>query len=240
MDQDHMTTGFTDAQLPWEGAFVLEDFRKLRLSLGIDAAKSYMYLSRQVQRWPKQLVLHVCRIECALRVNDQDAIYAAVLDLFYILEDKGHALRERMLCKASHHLSIVQQSALERGLNGQLSSQGMPYSSCSVLHDGSNANSEENDFLLITKTHNQAMTLDPLDTARLCLEAGQIEQAQEILESQLEVETERAEIRRDLLEIYCATRDTAGFMNSYQLLQIRGCLDQSWIDSVSLFSTSKM
>jgi hypothetical protein len=237
MEQKHVTTQISDMDFPWEGAFVLEDFRSLRLSLGVNAARCYSYLGRQIQRWPKELAFHVCRIECALLLNNEDAVYAAVLDLFYILDAKGNALRQRVLGKVSHHLSIAQQSALERCLNGQLPSRNLPYSSRSVLHEGMHP-SEKNALLLPTTDNNQSSVLDPVNTARLCLESGQLEQAQKILESQLAIEPEREEIRQDLLEIYCATRDEANFMASYQLLQVRGLLDDSWKDAVTLFSTA--
>lgn len=235
MDQQHKTPANVEEHFPWEGAFVLEDFRRLRLSHGINAPESYIFLTRQIQRWPQELSFHVSRIECSLRMNNEDAVYAAVMDLFFILEDKGKALRKRVIDKLGNKLSNELKSAFEQVISGQTTLRSLPISSLSVLHDGLLT---EHINLDLPVSSSQITALDPVNTARLCMESGQIEQAQEILESQLEIEPEREEIRTDLLEIYCATRDKARFMTSYQLLQFRGCLDNSWEDAATHFATS--
>ncbi|MEE9412290.1 MAG: hypothetical protein V3V22_04480 [Methylococcales bacterium] len=234
-----MTTVISDNYFPWEGAFVLDAFRNLRLPTGVNAITRYIFLSRQVQRWPKGLAFRVCRINCAIRMQDQEAVYAAVLDLFYILEDKGQAYRQRILNKVSDHVADEMKSVLEQAISGEISSDNLPYSPRSVLHDG--MRSEDKEFEVVTSTSTLSMMspdLDPVNTARMCLESGQIEQAQDLLEIQLEIEPEREDLRRDLLEIYCATKNATAFHSSYQLLQIRGCLDKSWNEAVSLFAMS--
>lgn len=230
-----MTIETVNEHFPWEGAFILDDFRNLRLSRGINAVKSYAFLTRQIQRRPQELAFHVCRIKCALQMRDEEAVYAAVLDLFSILDDKGLALRKRMLSKVADSLSSQIKTELGQVLSGQLSAQSLPYCACSVLHEGM---SVERVDLGLPTPDKQVTALDPVNTARLCLESGQIEQAQEILESQLEIEPEREEVKADLLEIYCATRNASSFKASYQLLQFRGCLDNAWKDAVSFFATA--
>jgi hypothetical protein len=238
MEQARMNIVISDKHFPWEGAFVMETFRNLRLPVGVNAETSYMFLSRQVQRRPKGLAFHVCRIDRALRMNNEEAVYAAVLDFFYILEDKGQEFRQRILNKVSNHLSEELKIALEQAVNGQIPSRSLPFSSFSVLHDGIHGEGQELVSITSTSTSsNQSTDLDPVNTARLCLESGQLEQAQEILESQLKIEPERVEIRRDLLEIYRATQDAEGFRSSYQLLKTHGCLDKSWDEAISLFTT---
>ncbi len=236
MKQAHMNTAVSENHFPWEGAFVLETFRNLRLPTGVNAVTRYMFLSRQVQRWPKGLAFHVCRINCAIRMNNQEAVYSAVLDLFYILEGKGQAFCQRILSKVSEHLSDEMNLVLEQVVSGEISSGDLPYSSRSVLHDGMRG--EDKNFMVVTSELSIiSPDLDPVNTARMCLESGQIEQAQDLLEVQLEIEPEREDLRRDLLEIYCATKNATGFHSSYQLLQIRGCLDKSWNEAVPLFAT---
>ncbi|MEE9426381.1 MAG: hypothetical protein V3V18_15595 [Methylococcales bacterium] len=235
-----MTTIISDKHFPWEGAFVLETFRNLRLPVCVNAETSYMFLSRQVQRYPKGLAFHVCRIDRALCMNNEEAVYAAVLDFFYILEDKGQEFRQRILNKVSNHLSEELKFALEQAVSGQIPSRGLPFSSRSVLHDGMHSDDQELVIIATTTSSNQSTDLDPVNTARLCLESGQLEQAQEILESQLKIEPERVAIRRDLLEIYRATQDAEGFRSSYHLLKTHGCLDKSWDEAISLFTTLKL
>ncbi len=239
MQQQNLITESSDRRLPWEGAFIPKELGRLRLSLGRNVVRSYAFLSRQIQRWPKHLVFHVCRIECAMCMDEEDAIDAAVLDLFYVLEDKGQNLRQSILDKIGHKMSGEMLSSLKQALHNHNPLQILPFTSRSVLHDGQ-CEGEMDLLILITDDKENSDVLDPVNTARACLESGQIEQAQEILEAQLKIEPERVEIRTDLLEIYCATRDEVSFMTSYQLLQLRGCLDDSWETAVNFFSNSQL
>ncbi|MCH9699583.1 MAG: hypothetical protein K0U68_15910 [Gammaproteobacteria bacterium] len=234
MKQKHQDNKFSEMDLPWEGVFERARFRKLRLSRRLNAESSYEFLCRQIQRYPKKLAFHFCRIKYAIKMKDSEILYAAVLDLFYVLDSKGNSLRKKILDNVGNLMNESHRTHLQRVLNGDLSSRHLPFSSRSILHDG--VKHEDSIELFDTSVKAQQSVLDPVNTARMCLEAGQLDQAQEILESQLEIEPERAEVRRDLLEIYCATKDEHGFKTSYQILEIRGHLDEEWKQVASDFA----
>ncbi len=233
--QERWSTDVSDISHPGLlGAFMLDDFRHLRLPRSLKLVSTYQFLTRQVQRWPKQLSFHFCRINCAIRIKDEEIVYASILDLFYVLEEKGQPLRERIFARVTAYLPKDMLLHLESALNGKISYRELPFTKSSVFHDGMQA-SDETDKLFFEKNDDQVSIVDPVSTARQCLEAGQLEQAQEILESQLEIDPDRLEIRQNLLEIYCATKDKVSFMASFQLLKTKGFLDESWEDAVSLF-----
>lgn len=207
----------------WEGIFGLENFIRLRLPEQVDVESVYLFLTRQIRRRPTLLSLHLCRIRAAA-LMDEGALYAALLDLFWVLEEKGYRLRRRMLHRARKWLSEEHSCVLQQCLSGRIPSRRLPFSPRSVLHDGRWGVGED----LIQAADDASEALDPVTVARLCLEAGQIEQARDILASQLHVEPERAEARQDLLEIYRATQDAAGFWQSYRWLEANSCLDEAW------------
>lgn len=234
MKQKHQDNKFSEMDLPWEGVFERARFRKLRISRRLNTESSYEFLCRQIQRYPKKLAFHFCRVKYAIKMKDSEILYAAVLDLFYVLGNNGNSLRKKILSNLGNLMNESHRSSLEQVLSGNLSSRNLPFSSRSILHDGvSHENSIE---LFDTSIKAEQSVLDPVNTARMCLEAGQLDQAQEILESQLEIEPEREEIRTDLLEIYCATKDAQSFKTSYQLLEIRGYLDEKWKQVASDFA----
>lgn len=205
----------------WEGAFWLDEFLKLRLPPNVGHRAVYGFLTCQVRRWPRKFQFHVLRIRTALLV-DGEVLYAALLDLFLTLE-KGQALKQRMLRWARKRLAFTRLAALEECLAGRLNARQLPFSPRSVLHDGMWGQAVDLSAFEATDR-----SKDPIAVARLCLEAGQLEHAREILVSQLQVEPERAEARQELLDIYRATQDAEGFWQSYRWLEANRCLDEAW------------
>ncbi|MCX8049337.1 MAG: hypothetical protein N3A55_06720 [Methylohalobius sp.] len=193
----------------------------LRLPANADLDAVYAFLTRQIRRWPYKLQFHVCRIRAAAAL-EKEALYAALLDLFWILGEKGQSLKQRMLEWSRRRLAPARLVALEECLAGRITAQQLLFSGYSVLHDGLWGQPLDWSFDAAEGKK------DLLAVARLCLELGQLEQAKEILSEQLKVEPERQEIRHMLLEIYLAVQDAEGFKQSYLWLEANGCLDEVW------------
>ncbi len=212
----------------WQGAFHRDEFLRLALPRGVSVQAVYEFLTRELSRHPNCLAWHVCRIVAAQ--FDPEALYAALLDLFWVLEDKGERLRRRVLGWAEKRLAPDHLAALEECLAGKIGVRQLPFSPRSVLHDGA-----WGQVVDLPVAQADEAKPDPLTVAQRCLELGQLEQAREILMAQLEVEPQRLEIRQTLLEIYLATQDGDGFWQSYRQLLTLGCLDNHWRSASARF-----
>lgn len=206
----------------WEGGFWREEFAKLRPPANAGPKDVYAYLTRQVCRWPDKLQFHVCRIQAAASL-DQEAVYAALLDLFWVLGEKGQSLKQRVVGWAQRRLAADRLAVLQACLTGSLKVRQLPFSPRSVLHGGMWGEEVDLSSTEVTETRK-----DPLVVARLCLELGQLDQAQEILTGQLKAKPDCLEVKQALLEIYLATQNAEGFRQSYLWLEACGCLDESW------------
>ncbi len=205
-----------------EWVFWLDKFFQLKLPATIEAKAAYAFLSYQVRRYPKRLELHLCRILAAALI-EEEALYAALLDLFWVLGNKGAALKKRMLKVMHSRLAADHSLALEEYLAGSKTVRELPFSARSVLHDG--ALGKELD---LPPEEAETVREDPLKVAQFCLELGQLDQAQEILAAQLNEHPYLAQVRQALLEIYLATQDREGFWRSYRQLEESGVIDESW------------
>jgi hypothetical protein len=214
----------------WEGVFWQDRFSQLKLPAAKEAKAVYAFLSYQVRRRPKKLELHLCRILAAALI-EEEALYAALLDLFWVLGSKGTVLKKRLFEGMRGHLTADHSLALEECLAGRKEMRELPFSARSLLHDGTLG-----ERLDLAPEEAEATRDDPLKVAQLCLELGQLDQAQEILAVQLDKSPKRAEVRRLLLEIYLATQDREGFWQSYRRLEESGVLDESWRKAEVQFS----
>ncbi|GAB4358961.1 MAG: hypothetical protein Kow0060_13260 [Methylohalobius crimeensis] len=219
----------------WEGIFFLEPILHLHVPGQVDSESVYDFLTRQIRRRPNLLALHVCRIRIALN-QDPETLFGALVDLFWMLGEKGRGLRKRMLRESRRRLPEARVSLLEQCLRGELPVRQLPFSPASVLHDGMQASQTS----LIPSTEEISESVDPVAAARLCLEVGQLEQAQEILSAQLQIQPESEVVRRNLLELYRASRDTEGFWQGYRWLKDNGHLDEAWEASVPWFERKRV
>lgn len=92
---------------------------------GLDAAtpaserpRLARYLSCRVSRQPHDLLAHTRRILLMREQRDAEGCYAALLDLFFILDGRGSAIRGRLLRQCGDMLDGAQKSQLQ----GQLRS----------------------------------------------------------------------------------------------------------------------
>ncbi len=219
-----------DAEIEFpEMEFHREEFLSLHIPIGLEE-QSYDYLTRQVSRHPKTLPYHLCRIKVAI-TRHEEAVYGALIDLIWVLEDKGRNLQKRMVSAARKWLSEDRYDLLTQYLFHRLPCSSLPFSHCSVLHDGSWGDVE----FLVEPQSARSAGIDLLQVANDCLELGQIDQASEILEDLVSRLPENSQARQALLEIYRATRDTERFLRSYRALETQGHLDPAWREAFETF-----
>lgn len=186
---------------------------------------AYDFLTRQVSRNRHCLSLHVCRIMAAIN-QPQEAVYGALVDLFIVLNGKGRPLQLRMLQAARKWLDDERYHRLMDCFKEHRDPAALPFSPRSLFHEG--VWGEIKPLFDIAAPSQEHSRLDPLSVAKGCLEAGQIEQARELLEEELKRSPERQELRNDLLEIYRATHDLERFMSNFRYLDSVGINDSAW------------
>ncbi|HHJ38964.1 MAG: hypothetical protein AXA67_10795 [Methylothermaceae bacteria B42] len=121
---------------PWQGAFFTGQIRLLQWSDDWPPDTAYAFATQQVRQLPYQLQFHLCRIYFALVRRNQDALYASLLDLFWVLGRGGFDLKKRMLKGARPLLEEGRYLALMACLKNEITPRQLPFSSLSVLNDG--------------------------------------------------------------------------------------------------------
>jgi Tfp pilus assembly protein FimV len=197
-----------------EDIFQISCFTGLKIKANT-CSRALDYLAHRVARAPGDLRSHVQRINEHLKQQDAAGVYGALLDLFIALNDKGLALRKRMLNSARPALKPPLHKALlavvEQGIDA---TEMMPLSRASVLSKGFTGNNQ-----LVRRAESpETVARDPLQEAREHIEYGQIELAIELLEQAALKDPGRVELQYDLLEIYERTRDKEGFTKMHQSL----------------------
>jgi len=211
---------------PWQGVFFAGHIRLLQWSDDWPPESAYAFASQQVRHSPSQLQYHLCRIYFAFVQRKQESLYASLLDLFWALGKAGSNLKKRMLKGSQPLLAESQYQALASCLKNEISHRQLPFSPLSVLHDGVTGSLR---LIEAEPVNAKRDEIDPVLAAGLCLEAGQTDQAREILEEVLWQEPDRLDVQKDLLEIYEATKDLEHFEMSYQRLQSKtNALLQDW------------
>ncbi len=212
-----------------EPAFHLDDFLALQVPESLKQ-QSYDFLTRQVGRKPENLALHVCRIKAAAFHNGE-AVFGSLVDLLWILKNRGRPLQQRMLMAARKWLPTEYQETLHRYLVGQLTLQSIPFSPSSLFQEG-----VWGEVLFLNELPgDKSSSYDQVVVAKECLEAGQLDQAMEMLEDVLIQTPEITVVRQELLEIYQATNEAERFWCSYGHLEAKGISDSAWRETAEWF-----
>ena len=162
------------------------------------------YLSHQVSRLPDALSSHVQRVCLHAAAKNSEQTYAALLDLNFVLGDKGLRLRKRLLFQCKEVLEESHYKALtERTIQPANQQSHCPWSKYAVLY----TIPSNNQIVSRSEPRTDLEQLDVINEARDFLDNGQLTEAQTLLENALIESPERADIATDLLEIYRHTRN---------------------------------
>lgn len=139
---------------------------------GVDSERYYQYLTQMIQRNPQDLSLHVRRISLAVKLKDKKRTPAALLDLYWILGNRGKELRVRMLHHAKNWLSNEQlsgfRSAEQRDIRPEETWTHLPGSTMSTGQTG------RFDFLL-PQNANDVVDCNNTDSFLRLLKLSQLE-----------------------------------------------------------------
>ncbi len=216
-------------EVEMDAAFQVPETGDLRLEKAGESTLDY--LTHQVARLPVDLRNHCRRIILQYDLGSPDDLYSSLLDLFFVLGNRGHGLRKRMLEGAKARLSKEQYTSLLDCLDDDIySAKSLPTASASILSQGIVGVRQ-----LVSKTVDSdraALPIQetgPLAEARACLEYSQIAEAQKILENALQKQPDEMEIHMELLEIYRSTRDKESFLTAFEQIDpARNPVPDAW------------
>lgn len=77
-----------------------------------DAARQLAFLEMYLARQPDDLTRHAERVRIACQLNDGEAIYGALVDLFIALSKRGVGLKSAMLSQTALQLEQAQRRFL--------------------------------------------------------------------------------------------------------------------------------
>ncbi len=188
------------------------------------------HLVFQISRKPDNLLPHIQRIYHCFQENLTEQLYAALLDFFIILQNRGKTLRLRMLRGSMSRLSKQHNALLLAYLDKQTA---LPGNSFSVLHSGRVGNT---DFIKVADLPS-ARDHDPLQLARDFINYSQLAEAKDVLERAILEQPQNSTLSGLLLELYRSTQDISGWrrmMNFYT--QQQEVVPADWDDAKSFFA----
>ena len=193
----------------------------------------YQQTVYKVSTKPKLLISHLQRIYFTYSHNMADQLYAALVDLFSVLDGRGKELSGRMVSSTRSLLSEEQLGLLVNYLKHPKKSL-LHGNNFSVLTTGLVGSG----ILLIEQKNVEAVAVhDPLVIARDYVEYSQLDSAIETLEAGVLEDPDREDLQTDLLELYKVTKNIQAFSKFRDLL-IEKKLDLSsgWQDLTDYFA----
>ncbi len=212
-----------------EPAFLIEESPELDPLCPGTADDIADYLAYSVAAAPDNLLRHTQRIFHHYRLNDYDGLYAALLDLFVALGQRGHELRRRLLNGARTRLRRDCYACLDHWLRSELVPHWneLPLVNRSVLTPGIVGLLD----LVRVSVDTSDEDRDPLVEAREHIEYSQLDQARAVLEEALSRQPDRTDLQAELLLLYRATGDLDNFLRiRKKLQQIQDSLPTIWDD----------
>ena len=162
----------------------------------------------RIARRPKKLLTHLQRIYYCFHSNLDEQLFAAIVDLLYILNKRGEALSWRVVFGAKSKLTSEQFNQLKDYLKDAYKlPAALPNSRYSILTKGMISTK----VLVQCDKVEQKYDYDPLELALDYIEYSQLDEAKQVLEMAILEQPERLDIHQELLALYRSTRDVAGF-----------------------------
>jgi hypothetical protein len=206
-----------------EPAFAIDGDKSVRLSREMADSMAPDYLAHWVARHPLDLVRHVQRINLHSDRAEPERLFAALVDLFIALGERGAALRGRMLDGARQLLGHEQVNLLQQSLvNGLTANHRLDV-------PGSMLSRPVMGVLdVVARSARPSVARSALEEARALVDEGHIEAAQSLLETALPANPHHTELAEELLLVYRATRNQQGYLRTRQMLEAADALPRTW------------
>lgn len=217
---------YTPPELPV--SFALAPQKQLKVSnLYHSPLKVWKYYSHHITRFPLDLRAHAQRLFLLLDSDMSGLLAGATQDLFIALSEKGEDLRKQMLEIVKPSLATKDIAHFETWLStGER--QDFEYKAGSVLDQGLPCKAQK----LVTPVQVEeepASYGSAIEEAQACLEYGQVEEAQKILEDELTRDINNIDVTQELLNIYQYIRDREAFDATTEKLLAAGVeLSEGW------------
>ncbi|MCK5917108.1 MAG: hypothetical protein KAG34_01690 [Cocleimonas sp.] len=215
-------------------SFGLAGERHIQIDEGYDPVSAWRALSHHVVRYPRDLRAHAQRILLGQHNNDVSSFLPGSLqDLFLILENNGYALRKNLLDLSKQHLTEQDVSFFTHWIKQNAKNDKMHHCwrAGSVLSTGSCGGESLLNQQKQNKESSTATYTDVLEEARSCLDYGQLDVAQQLLEDEILKSPESKEIEQELLTIYQHSRNKDQLTAlSKKLVALGVTLSEEWVE----------
>ena len=172
----------------------------------------YQQIVYKVSTNPKQLISHIERIYFTYRQGMVEPLYAALIDLFSVLDGRGKELSKRMVSVA-HSLLTEDKAKVLASYLADKNTSLLAGNKFSVLTKGLVGSG-----ILLTEKNKKVIEHDPLAIAKDYVEYSQLDAAIETLETGVLEAPERLALQLDLLELYKVTKNVQAFTKMHGLL----------------------
>lgn len=208
-------------------SFTLATEKRLQLKdiQDLDAMSAWRHYGYHIGRYPQDLRAHVQRLLTGIDAGLKDRLPGALQDLFLSIGDNGFSLRETMLELSKASLTVDDASFFETWLmSGR--PENLQWREGSVLTDSF---SHMDKLVVPEKDESETGYLTVIDEVQSYLEYGQIDAAQQLLETELEKTPADIQLAQELLNIYLYTRDKDSLEKMTGQLQQAGVeLSEDW------------
>lgn len=202
---------------------------ELLLFASDDGADYLNKLTSKICRKYKDLLTHLRRIYFCYQKSMPEHLYAALVDLFIVLNGKGKVIRQRLLEGCRSALDDEQFNSLKNAGATPLKLKGNRYSLF--------ANGVFGTLSLVEFRRQTREKHDFLALANDFIEYSQLDQAMDTLEIGIVEDPDRTELQDALLDIYKSTGSKERFQKQYQLWSAAGApLIDRWRVLADFFS----
>jgi hypothetical protein len=172
-----------------------------------DPLPTWRQLSRYIAQRPHDLRSHAQRLILCQDEQLNDYILGALLDLHLVMGNLGLPFSQKLFDYVKPSLSVKDREHFSQYFTNdkEVETYNIWYKG-SVLTNGTGKGSSLVSFTLSEKDKAAPVT-NPLEEARSCLEYGELDTAQEILEQELLAFPDNHEVEEELINIYHYTRD---------------------------------
>jgi len=187
----------------------------------------------EISKNPKHLILHIQRINHCFKRNNSEHLFAALSDLFRVLDHKGTPICKRMYASNKSKLRPDRKDQLHNYLENTTE---LTENKFCIL--GKGVIGTVNLVQQIHSSGDQEQEHDPLLLALDHIEFSQLEEAKRVLEKAIVEVSEREALHVELLRLYKATKDISGFHKMYDVLKtLNNPMQEEW-DKLNMFFNS--